>query len=316
MRARTRHPRLLHTAIALAVLCVSTLLAAAESARHTVVVVTGDAQPYQQAADAAIARLREAGFTAESVQLSDLTPDRLEAMRRAGSSFLAVGSPAAISLNEQLDDPTPLFYCLVTDAQGKGLTRRQGVHGVSIDVPLAEQVELIARAAPRTRLLAMLYDPDDARSAAQYQEAQAALPRGWRLVAEDVSEHRNIADAIDHMLEQGADMIWMIHDPTVYDAATVRTVLLKALRRRVPVFGFSPQVVRAGALVGVGVDPASQGTQAADLIQRTAAGDHVTAVAAPRVQVAINLTIADKLDLELPAPLVGQASHVFGREAR
>ena len=40
-------------------------------------------------------------------------------------------------------------------------------------------------------------------------------------------------------------------DAAAYDAATVRSLLLASIRRKTPVFGYSPALVRAGALLGV-----------------------------------------------------------------
>ena len=43
-----------------------------------------------------------------------------------------------------------------------------------------------------------------------------------------------------------------------------RSLLARILK--IPVWGFSTAFVRAGALIGVGVEPRSQGTQAADVL--------------------------------------------------
>ena len=46
----------------------------------------------------------------------------------------------------------------------------------------------------------------------------------------------------------------------------MRTLLLAGIRKKIPVWGFSTAFVRAGALIGVGVEPRSQGAQAAEIL--------------------------------------------------
>ena len=80
----------------------------------------------------------------------------------------------------------------------------------------------------------------------------------------------------------------------------------RGLRTNVPVFGFSPAFVRAGALVGVGVDPAAQGQQAATL----------TAVTVVAARTDGPLTAADQgFVTRLAASLSGVARVVSVRNA-
>jgi ABC-type uncharacterized transport system substrate-binding protein len=94
------------------------------------------------------------------------------------------------------------------------------------------------------------------------------------------------------------------------------------LRRRVPVFGFSPAFVRAGALIGVGIDPHAQGRQAGELVRlslaRSPTADSIPNAVrlAPTYQLAVNLTVARKLGVTLPAEFIAHADQVFGGDER
>ena len=93
----------------------------------------------------------------------------------------------------------------------------------------------------------------------------------------------------------------------------IRSLLLSALRRRVPVVGYSPALVRAGALLSAGADPVGQGRQACELVESLlAAGKPPTKakVVAPRPTIAVNLLIAKELDLHVPIAVVRRAARV------
>jgi ABC-type uncharacterized transport system substrate-binding protein len=138
-----------------------------------------------------------------------------------------------------------------------------------------------------------------------------------------VDKHESVAKAIDALLAGGVDVVWTAPDSSVYDVATVRSLLLEAIRSHTPVFGFSPAFVRAGALLGVGIEPAHQGRQAAaivDLLLKAAAAASSGATTQPRpeqlcpdpeFQLAVNLIVARELSITLPKSLVTRAVHVF-----
>ena len=114
--------------------------------------------------------------------------------------------------------------------------------------------------------------------------------------------------------------MWTYADASLYNTATVRSLLLAGLRRKVPVFGFSPQFVRAGALLGVGISPTTQGEQAAAIALRLLRAPSASQplgheVEAPQYQVAVNLIVTEALGLEVPSNLVDHAAFVFRKEA-
>jgi ABC-type uncharacterized transport system substrate-binding protein len=65
-------------------------------------------------------------------------------------------------------------------------------------------------------------------------------------------------------------------------------------------------------LVGVGLDPANQGTQAATLVIDHLAGKTTTPVVAPNFDICLNLVVAQKLSITVPKPLLERAKQVFG----
>ena len=78
--------------------------------------------------------------------------------------------------------------------------------------------------------------PDDS-SPLDSDRLQEQLPEGWVLRAVDVQQFRSVAVAIGALMDHEVDLIWTAPDPAVYNSATVRSLLLSAVRESVPVFG-------------------------------------------------------------------------------
>ena len=132
-----------------------------------------------------------------------------------------------------------------------------------------------------------------------------------------MDKHESVAEAIENLLAQKPDIIWTAPDSSVYEVTTVKALLLASIRAKTPVFGFSAGVVKAGTLLGIAIDPRTQGQQAAAMmvamLNRPAgakpAADHV--VEPPKFQIVLNLIVADRLSVSLPAPLIEKANQVF-----
>jgi ABC-type uncharacterized transport system substrate-binding protein len=75
--------------------------------------------------------------------------------------------------------------------------------------------------------------------------------------------------------------------------------------------------VRAGALLGVGVEPAAQGRQAADLVIKTIkdpGGFKMQSIAPDRFQIGVNLIVAEQIGVEIPDSVSHRATFVYQPE--
>ncbi|MGD0767322.1 MAG: ABC transporter substrate binding protein [Tepidisphaeraceae bacterium] len=291
------------------------LLAALPRARADVVIVkSSDAPPYQQAE--ATFRQRLSAVNVRSVLVKQLADAGIGSTISTTDTVVAIGTPAATWLHAQLPAGIELVYCMVANAEDAGLLKGSPCWGVTMEVALSEQFKLIAEALPSARTVGTLYRSDTAAGRAGLQAMKDNLPAGWRLQAVAIDDYSSVADAIDALTHKSVDVIWTSADQKVYDTAAVRTLLLAALREKIPVWGFSPAFVRAGALLGLGVDPASQANQAAELIEQLKqTNPNAEKSGRPReYQIAINLVVADQLNVHLPDELVKRATFVFSAE--
>jgi ABC-type uncharacterized transport system substrate-binding protein len=300
------------------------LSAADASARTITIVLSSGATPYRHAESGLRSALHQRGHKTRSALLKDLV-NEVGLKASDTDAVVAVGTEAAVQLHADLRASALLTYCMVSDAEAAGLTYDRPAWGVSVNVPLASQFALISEALPKARCVGMLYRSDRATSRKLFMAAKGSMPAGWRLEGVAINMHESEAAAIGELLRRNVDVVWTAPDASVYRAATVRSLLLGAMRRGVPVFGFSRAFVRAGALLGVAIDPEEQGRHTAELTDRllrrgpesepkaSEEGDPAPQrVHDPRFDLAVNLIVAEKLSIRLPETLVKRARYTFG----
>jgi ABC-type uncharacterized transport system substrate-binding protein len=284
---------------------------------QVVIVRSSDAEPYTQAEAALKEQLEARHDTVRRALARDVAERGIRAGIGTADVVVAVGTPAALWLHTQLPPEYKLVYCMVNRAPEAGLLQGRAAWGVTTEVPLPDQLKVIAEALPAARVVGTLYRSDQPDSKDVLKGLSDAMPAGWRVEAVAVNDYPSIGDAIDALTRKNVDVVWTSAEQKTYDTATVRALLLAALRTKTPVWGFSPAFVRAGGLIGVGVNPKAQGAQAAKLVAQLLADPSSPkgrAYPPAEVQIAVNLIVAGRLGIELPEGLTRRAAFVFRPE--
>jgi ABC-type uncharacterized transport system substrate-binding protein len=294
-------------------------------AQNVTIVLSSQAAPYRTTESAIRAKLQEQGRATSSLDLKELIQTYTSEDEKT-TIFVAIGTQAAVWLHSKKKDSSiPLFYCMVSEPDRYGLTSDPLAYGVSTNVPIEEEFKLIRDALPKTRTIGMLYQSKTERGKKLLKEVQQAVPKDWRLQAVAVEDHRSISDAIEALFDLDCDIIWTRPNADLYDKATVKAMLLASLRRQTPIFGFSSGFVRAGALLGVALAPKDQGDQIADMLLRWFRQPQKNPVdprkdkkesrqQAPKFQIAVNLIVAQKMEIQLPQNLIRRAAYKYGNE--
>jgi putative tryptophan/tyrosine transport system substrate-binding protein len=293
------------------------VLGAGVSARGDVVIVTSsDAAPYEQAQGVLMEHLTTPERKPRSVTMKQLEERGLGSEISTTDTVVAIGTPAATWLHNQLPEGIQMVYCMVADPEDSGLLGGSPCWGVTMEVSEADQFTLISQALPSAKVVGMLYRSDSDAGKQALETFRQQLPKGWRLEAVAVNDYSTVAAAIDALTAQRIDIIWTCADAKVYDAAAVRELLLASLRSKVPVWGYSLAFVRAGALLGAAVDPESQALQACEMIASLQNDkESVQKLQSPKdYLIAINLVVADQLGIQVGDALVKKAKFVFGSE--
>jgi ABC-type uncharacterized transport system substrate-binding protein len=218
---------------------------------------------------------------------------------------------------------------MVSDPDRQGLTRDPLAYGISTNVTIEDEFALIRQALPETRTIGMLYQAKTERGRKLLKDVRQVIPKNWRLNVIAVEDYKSISDAIDALFDQGSDIIWTRPNADLYNKATIKAMLLASLRRQKPIFGFSAGFVRAGALFGVALDPRDQADQIVALLLRwfrqpgenpvhssrkTSKNRNTSRQEMPRFQVAVNLIVAQKMEIRLPQSLIRRAAYKYGEE--
>lgn len=239
-------------------------------------VLSEDGGAYAQVADKLRAVLAMgSGASRPSVKVTSLQSLKEgEPLRAdAGQLLVAVGSSAMQTLAEK-NLPQPILSVLVPRAafekvarQGGRLSDPRHFSAIYLDQPWARQFALIRHILPNRTRIGILLGPDSDGIAAPLKAAAKAA--GLVAVIDIVSNEADLLPALRRLLSD-SEALLAVPDPTIYNKNTIQSILLTTYRQQVPLFGFSPSYVKAGALAAVYTMPEQIGQQAAEMIQRLA----------------------------------------------
>ncbi len=302
------------------------------------IVPSSKARPYLAAAGGVEETLRKRHFATKRIFLETLEKDPHPfPPEKTPAVCVAVGTKSALWLHRRLPGKVLFSFCLVSHPGALGLLEGRPFLGVSTDIPLNPQFSLVRRLLPGARRVGLLFSGKNKTSRALKSQMEKALPRDWSLRAVDIDRFSSPASAIEDLLRGGVDLVWTFPDNAVFDLAVLRALLLGALRRGVPVYGFSAPLVRSGALLGPCFDPSSMGALLGEALagasaRRERAGtkpgqgkekkkgqekeDGPRRLIPLNLRFALNLTVAKRLGLDVPEPLKKKAGLLFGSDRK
>jgi len=274
------------------------------SAQDMLIVLSSQAKPYIQAAQACEDQLEKSNISFTRVELSSLSAQQIEAI---DTRVIAIGGRAAATLAKSLPASTKLYYAMTPHPEQIGLTRRPNTSGISTEADLREQIDLIRTGTPSTKRIGALYRSSSARSASGIAEMKSVLPAGWELIAIDLDQVKSESQGIKDLLKAKVDIVWTTPDTSTYNHSMVKALLLGSIRKKIPVFGFSQSLVEAGATFGVGIDPSQQGHQIATMVSNDQINQHPDATPV----IAINLIAAKRIGIKLSESFISRGDVVF-----
>ncbi|HUT74538.1 MAG TPA: ABC transporter substrate-binding protein [Armatimonadota bacterium] len=229
---------------------------------------------------------------------------------------LVLGTEAAQQVGKAVGDIPVVFAMVVDPVQSKLMDNpgRPGgnMTGVHLEIPASETLQALRRVVPTVRIVGVIYDPSN--SEPEVDEITAgARSVGLRVVAQAVRSAAEVPAAAGK-LRGKVDAIYAPIDTTVYSPQSAKYVLLFAVRNGLPVAGFSPNLVQAGALLALYPDYTDIGRQAGYLALRIISGEapgRIPVVGPRKSLLALNLSVARALGLTVPETLRRSADKVF-----
>ena len=217
--------------------------------------------------------------------------------------IVSVGSPAFLGLVDAYVSGrigrVPIVATLLPRSVFEPQRRRLNVPATAVvlDQPAARQMALLRYAFPHMRRLGVLFGNDSQ----QFQPAfeKAAMEQGLQLNAYKVEGEDNLYPALQRVLEEN-DVLLAIPDAAVYNGRSIQNVLLASYRQKIPMMGFSPAYVRAGAMLALYSSPAQIGNQTVRVIQSALSGVALQPVQIPtEFTVGVNANVARSLGFRL-----------------
>ncbi|MCA1804707.1 MAG: hypothetical protein LC646_05060 [Xanthomonadaceae bacterium] len=171
---------------------------------------------------------------------------------------------------------------------------------IFIDQPWQRQLNLIRLALPGVERIGILLGTTSRELQAEVETAIGQ--QQWQAQIGLVPEAGNYLGPLRRLLEQ-SEVLLAVPDQQVFNRQNLQGILLTSYRREVPMIGFSPGYVRAGALAAVYSTPEQIATQAAYWIASLLAepGRLLPPARHPEYySVAVNHQVARSLGLRIP----------------
>lgn len=227
----------------------------------------------------------------------------------------AVATPSAqAAFNAAEPAGIPVIYVAVSDPVGAQLTGEDGksgkaVTGVSDLIPAEKQLEMIRAFLPDAKKIGILYSTSEANSKAQLKLYKDAAPEfGFEIVESGIATTADVGTAADALISK-VDCFTNLTDNTVVSA--LPTLLDKANKAKIPVFGSEVEQVKNGCLASEGIDYVMLGQQAGKMAARVLNGEDITKIPFETVSnysADVNTTTLKQLGLTMPDALAKTAT--------
>lgn len=256
---------------------------------------------YAETADAVLAELERATVRPEVIVkpwralLSLPTPPRLVVTVGVGAMRgMAEAKPRAPLLATLV----PRAAYMATAAQ---LTQAVPTHGALwLDQPAARQLAVLQLALPSHPRVGIMFGPESRALEAEFLRADSGS-KGITVVGTYVTGAENLPAALQKLADD-ADVLLALADPAVFNGSTIQNILTAAYRRRLPLVGFSPAYVKAGALLALYSTPRQIGTQVGEIVRATLGGRPLPPPQGPRqFAIEVNPGVARSLGLAVDA---------------
>lgn len=181
--------------------------------------------------------------------------------------------------------------------------RAGSLSAVFLDQPPARKLELIQRALPAARSVGILVGEESQGHV--FALEGAAKERGMQLAVSRVGPS-GLFPALQALLPD-VDVLLALPDPALFNSQTAANILTAAYRRRVPLVGFSPAYVKAGALLALYSTPAQVGRRGGELLSQALPDKSLPPPQWPReFAVSINQDVARSLGFVLDESRLGE----------
>jgi putative ABC transport system substrate-binding protein len=289
--------------------CLLGAAAGAESpAARIGILVSSKIRPYLEAAEGAAVAFEEAADVSLTTHLLDKYPeDDLPELSRLLSAentdlVLAIGPGAArFAWSPAAGIHSRRLYAMVLNPERVIDTGKEAC-GISLNIPVEEQLRAIRSGLPGVRRLGLLFDPSG--NSPLFTAAAAAADRlGMSLIAMEVSGKPDIPAVLEAYWDR-VDALWFVPDRTVVSESIVEYVIRESIFNKVPVIGYNRFFYDSGASLAFVIDYREVGAQCAREAVRLMSGGGCRQMP-PEFHLWVNTRVIGKLGVAGPKSFAG-----------
>jgi putative ABC transport system substrate-binding protein len=271
------------------------------------IIVSSKIQPYLDAVEG----IKEIIAEKSDVSLDLVIPEEMDEKRSAAlaarlsscefKAFIAVGPEATLFLWGNVERPCNAIRTFTMVLNPAGLVPGMDLLcGVSLNMPVNEQINQIFRTLPELKRIGILYDPKHNQTFFE-QASKDAAERRIGLLPIPVDSPAQIPSVLNGVWKSiGA--LWLIPDQTVISESLVQFIIKEAISNGVVVIGYNRFFLKSGAGMAMVVDYRGIGKQTAFLLLERLAGS-ACRMQQPDIQPILNQGILNRLGIRFDDPI-------------
>jgi len=227
-------------------------------------------------------------------------PDADREIGRKPAVIVAVGSDALHAVLA-LESASKIVSTMTLEADGAGPAGQAGrvTAAVHLDIPIRTLIAELRTVFPERTRVGLIRNPGRASYTAPQSHTPAPDP-GSLQIADCATADELLPVFL--AFRKKVDFVVCLPDGTLYNGATARPLIMASLENHLPIVGFSPAFLRAGAAVAIYPDYRVIGQQTADLVRRCLEPGDCASWETPRkVDMAVNAKVLRMLGMEFKA---------------
>ncbi|MDD5492568.1 MAG: ABC transporter substrate-binding protein [bacterium] len=280
------------------------------------VIYSSDNEQYQQAWEGfkSFLTAKNVALWISKYILKEQSPEKILAQISAEKPdfILTLGTKATKLAQANFKD-IPIVFALVLEPE---MIEAPNVSGVLMDIPAKLKLEYLKKIYGANKKIGVIYSEKSSAELAELQQTCKELD--WPLVSKKIVSEKQFPDALRNIRPQ-IECFIMLPDTTIYFPQSVRYLLQESIKEKFPVVGLSRFYSKDGALISFDCDYLELGRQAGEIALKIIDGakpSDLPPVMPRQVKVSLNLAIAEKLALEIPAAIKREAAYIYGNTNR
>jgi putative ABC transport system substrate-binding protein len=250
----------------------------------------------------------------------DRLPPLAEELVKIKADVIVLSNTAATLAARQFTRAIPLVCMNCTDPVGMGLVTSESRPGTNVTGNLTrlegltgKQLELASELLPGLLKIGILIDVSNETNSVQRQEAEsAAAALGLTIIPVTARTPNDIHPALQALARHGVRAVFVLQS-TMFLSERKRIALF-ALAAKLAIVSPFREIVEDGGLMSYGVDLRENYLRSAVYVARILKGEKPADLPmqfSTKVVLAINLTAAEALGIEVPPTLLGRADEVI-----